>query len=427
MKKNMWHKAILLYSSLMLGLSPLAYVAQSKPAPVEVSVVKFPDKMPESALSKAAAEFIDFLMNGMRGVWNRYFAIQEAETKLAQGGGVDKLRALQLAAFRGILLATPALMGILMIKGSKIGMKYLKNRVVSVKPTILNNAQQPFFGRTDRIRRWLFGQELQQMIFNDGIADRLMEIEKKTSMLQEMIKAGKKRHYANLLLYGKPGTGKTLFTQQLAYQNNMDFFPVTAASLLQEGVKGIKYFDELIATANKSSYGVIIFIDEADGLLLDRDSINPDSDHYKVLEHILSIIDGRSEKYMIVAATNHEYLLDAAMNRRFQDHICMPLPDMFARKKLLALYATQFLFNVQETSKQFVRAAKQLLTVDVISDIATKVAGLSHAEIADMIEAMRSKAELNQRLIMQVDVESAIQEAMAKQKKKIKNEKVDEA
>ena len=310
--------------------------------------------------------------------------------------------------------------------GSRVFWNALEKHLLSPKPAILNKKQKPVYGRADRMRRWWSGSKHQEMVFDPSIRNRLEEIEKKTTTLRDLIQSGKDRQYANLLLYGEPGTGKTLFAQVLAEKTNMDFLPVTAASLLQAGVEGIKYFDELITMANRSKYGTIIFVDEADALFIDRTKLDPSSDHYKVLNHILAIVDGRSNKFMVVAATNHAYLLDPAMGRRFQDRVLMPLPDTTTRKNLLELYAPQILFNVKQTSAKFVIAAKALFTPQFMAQVAEKTAGLSHAEIADMIEAMRNKAELNKRSLTIGNAQSAIDEAIEKRRRSEEDKKLRE-
>jgi AAA+ superfamily predicted ATPase len=144
--------------------------------------------------------------------------------------------------------------------------------------------------------------------------------------------------------------------------------------------------------ANRSKYGVIIFVDEADALFIDRNTLNPSSDHYKVLNHILALTGNGSSKFMLIAATNHAYVMDEAMGRRFQDRVLMPLPDNITRKELITLYSNTVLYDATKNSSSFIATAQSLLSDKIINIIVQKTAGLSHAEIKDMICAMHKKA-----------------------------------
>jgi hypothetical protein len=383
MKKNQLY-TIIINSALLLSLnSALNSNGSYQQTPIIISGEISIANQPESELSKTSAELLKFIKDGIKSTWMRYTDIQDEEKRLSQGSKTDKANAVLSAAFRGVLLVTPPLVGLLLIEGTKIGLKVIKRDILTPKPAILIRKQKPLYGRMDRLRRWWSGAKSHDMVFSSEVNDRLIEIEKKTSSLRDLIKSGKNRTYANLLLYGEPGTGKTLFAQVLAEKTNMNFLPVTAASLLQAGVEGIKYFDEIITMANNSSYGTIIFIDEADAFLTDRSRVNPDSEHYKVLSHILSIIDGRSDKFMLIAATNHVSIMDSAMDRRFQDRIFMPLPDEETRTKLIEHYAAQILYNEKQTNAQFVIDAKVLFTPQLITELVEKTAGFSPSEMED--------------------------------------------
>ena len=305
---------------------------------------------------------------------------------------------LQDVVYLGVLgLAIPV-----MAVSAKTALDIIKFRMTTPKPLVLLPGFK--YGRTDRWKRWWAGYKTPPMIFDQSVKERLEEIEEKTRNIRDHIRNGQKITYDNLLLYGKPGTGKTLFAQILADKIDMDFLPVTAASLLQSGVEGIKYFDELVTMANKSKYGVIIFVDEADALFVNRDSLQPDSDLYKVLNHIL-------------AATNHAYVMDPAMGRRFQDRVEMPLPDVATRKELLTIYMDEQLFNAKNRNSQFISAARVILTDARMNEIAQQTAGLSHAEIKDMVTIMGKKANATKDgIITQRNVDSAVAEAIEKMK-----------
>lgn len=308
-----------------------------------------------------------------------------------------------------------ALFGIVALSGfygSRVLWKVVEKNLLSPKPQILQPGSK--YGWFDRWKRSRAGYKTPSMIFDESVKERLEEIQEKTKNIRNCIRAGRKITYDNLLLYGKPGTGKTLFAQILADYTDMDFLCVTAASLLQSGVEGIKYFDELMEMAAKSKYGVILFIDEADALFVDRDMLKPDSDHYKVLNHILAATGSGSNKVMVIAATNHAYVMDPAMGRRFQERVKMPLPNENTRKDLINLYINEYICD--ETAAGFVQAkTRSIFTPTRINEIAQTTVGLSHAEIKDMIVIISKKAASSTNgTLTKKHVESAVAEAIEK-------------
>lgn len=274
--------------------------------------------------------------------------------------------------------------------GTKTLWTYIEKRITDPKPDIVLPGSR--YGRKDRIKKWWSNYKTPEMIFPNEVEDRLIEIIEKTTNIRDNINKGITVTYDNLLLHGKPGTGKTLFARILADKTNMDFVSVTAASLLQSGVSGIKYFNELLDMAKSSKYGLIIFVDEADALFVDRDNLKVDSDHYKVLSHILALTGEGNAKFMLVAATNHAHAMDSAMSRRFQDRVDMPLPDALTREKLITLYVEKELLNTKENSAEFVEVAELLFTPEMIMALVEQTDGLSNAEIKDIITAIRKKA-----------------------------------
>ncbi|HSC25617.1 MAG TPA: AAA family ATPase [Candidatus Babeliales bacterium] len=290
-------------------------------------------------------------------------------------------------------------------------------KILNPKPVIL--LPSTTYGRWDRFKRWWKGYKTPAMLFDQSVKERLEEIEEKTKMIRTHNRTRKNRRslitYDNLLLHGKPGTGKTLFARILADRTNMDFVATTAASLLQSGTAGVKYFNDIMAMARRSAYGLILFIDEADALFIDRNTLNPDSDHYKILSHILAITGDGNSNFMLIAATNHAYIMDDAMGRRFQDRVLMPLPDEQTRTNLISLYAQKYLFTLQNNSKKYVKEAKSLLNILVINEIANRTSGLSHAEIKDMIEAIHKKACSSKNgMITVLHIKQAVDQAIEK-------------
>lgn len=299
------------------------------------------------------------------------------------------------------------------IYGSRVLWKVIEQRLINPKPAIVLPGAK--YGYWDRVKLWLKGYTSPPMIFDEQVKYRLTEIQEKTKYIRKHIHKRQTATYDNLLLYGKPGTGKTLFAQVLADCTDMDFLPVTAASLLQSGVEGIKYFNELLDMANRSKYGLILFVDEADALFIDRDNLDPSSDHYKVLNHILALTGTSSSKFMLIAATNHAYIMDAAMGRRFQDRILMPLPNEATRKELITLYIDTILYNKTKNSADFIAVTQSILTPQIVNLIAQKTSGLSHAEIKDMVHAMHKKALCTETgIIAALHINDAVNQALEK-------------
>jgi ATPase family AAA domain-containing protein 3A/B len=295
--------------------------------------------------------------------------------------------------------------------------EFLSYKIFNPKPVIL--LPETKYGRIDRLKRWWNGYTTPAMVFDAQIKERLIEIEEKTKHIRAHNKKRKnkrnKMSYDNLLLHGLPGTGKTVFARILADNTNMDFVATTAASLLQSGVSGVKYFNDIMKMAQRSSYGLILFIDEADALFVDRDTLSPDSDHYKILSHILALTGDGNSNFMLIAATNHAYVMDTAMSRRFQDRVLMPLPDAQTRRELIDLYTNKLLFNKQANSKLFIKTAHTLLNKQMLEIIVNKIATLSHAEIKDMVAAMHKKAYASkQQLLTQKHINDAIDQAIEK-------------
>lgn len=137
-----------------------------------------------------------------------------------------------------------------------------------------------------------------------------------------------------ILLYGLPGTGKTMFAKAVATELNAAFFSVDCKSW------GSRYFgdaekniDGLFQAARKYPYSVIFF-DEFEAIGAKRDSKS--TVMKRVIPQLLTEIQGfdkNESKILIIAATNRPWDIDSAFLRpgRFDTRIYVPLPDEAAR------------------------------------------------------------------------------------------------
>jgi AAA+ superfamily predicted ATPase len=300
--------------------------------------------------------------------------------------------------------------------GGRKAWNFLENKLLT-KSEIIDNEAYPKYGRIDRLRRWWAGYKTPQLIFNPEVKARLQAIKEKIKNIRDRIFNGDvQTTYTNLLLYGPPGTGKTTFARALADYTDMDFLPVSGSRLLQSEL----LFNEVIDLANRSTYGAIIFIDEADSLFMDRQLLMASNapnalSQYNALNHILGVTGQKNNKYMIIAATNNPHVLDEAMNRRFPDAVEMPLPTLPTRVELLNLYINKQLFDEKNNTKQFVAAARSLLTSSVIQEIAQKTEGFSHSTIENLVTAIRNSIPKS-GIITQNIIDTAINEALIQSK-----------
>ncbi len=138
-----------------------------------------------------------------------------------------------------------------------------------------------------------------------------------------------------LLLFGLPGTGKTLCAQAIANSLGATFFPVKMSDVLSKWFgeteqKIRQIFDE----ANRQERS-LIFLDEIDALTSARDSESQNMN--RVIAELLTQINCVSGSVLIVAATNRPWSIDSAIlrNGRFGNQVHVPLPDRQNREQML--------------------------------------------------------------------------------------------
>ncbi|GAB4306404.1 MAG: CDC48 family AAA ATPase [Methanobacteriaceae archaeon] len=143
-----------------------------------------------------------------------------------------------------------------------------------------------------------------------------------------------------VLLYGSPGTGKTLLAKAVANESDANFIAVKGPELLSKWVgeseKGVR---EVFRKARQTA-PTVIFFDEIDSIASTRSGSDSDSGVTKrVVNQLLTEIDGLEElqDVSVIAATNRVDIIDPALVRpgRFDRHIKVEEPDEEAR---IAIY-----------------------------------------------------------------------------------------
>ena len=152
-----------------------------------------------------------------------------------------------------------------------------------------------------------------------------------------------------LLLFGIPGTGKTLLGKCIAHEVNCTFFSISASRLTSKWVgEGEKMVRALFAVA-KVHQSSVVFIDEIGSLLTSR-SEGKDESSRKIKSELLVQLDGANcvgeKRVLVVGATNRPQELDDAARRRLVKRLYIPLPDSKARASILARLLSRERHNV---------------------------------------------------------------------------------
>ncbi|MEM0340370.1 MAG: AAA family ATPase [Acidilobaceae archaeon] len=147
-----------------------------------------------------------------------------------------------------------------------------------------------------------------------------------------------------ILLFGPPGTGKTMLGAAAANEVGAEFLYVDAASVMSkwlgEGEKNVRKIFTYARERSKQGVPVTIFIDEVDALLgVHEVEVGGE---VRVRNQFLKEMDGVLDKKQklhvyVIGATNKPWELDEAFLRRFQKRIYVPLPDRKARLELLKM------------------------------------------------------------------------------------------
>ncbi|XP_057813137.2 uncharacterized protein LOC131027164 [Cryptomeria japonica] len=142
-----------------------------------------------------------------------------------------------------------------------------------------------------------------------------------------------------VLLFGPPGTGKTMLAKAVATEASANFLNISMSSITSmmygENEKSIR---AIFSLASKIS-PCVIFIDEVDSLLGRRDSSGEHEASRSMKNEFMANWDGlltkEKERVLVLAATNRPFDLDDAVIRRMPRRLFVNLPDVSNRAKIL--------------------------------------------------------------------------------------------
>ncbi|KAJ6748878.1 AAA ATPASE putative-RELATED [Salix purpurea] len=142
-----------------------------------------------------------------------------------------------------------------------------------------------------------------------------------------------------ILLFGPPGTGKTMLAKAIAKEAGASFINVSMSTITSkwfgEDEKNVRALFTLAAKVSPT----IIFVDEVDSMLGQRTRAGEHEAMRKIKNEFMTHWDGLmtkpGERILVLAATNRPFDLDEAIIRRFERRIMVSLPSIESREKIL--------------------------------------------------------------------------------------------
>lgn len=200
-----------------------------------------------------------------------------------------------------------------------------------------------------------------------------------------------------IILYGEPGTGKTMTAEVLANELNLPFIIVRTEKVISKfmgetGLKLSKVFDAI------AKVRAVYLFDEFDAIGSQRGMENEVGEQRRILNTFLQLLDRDKSESLIIAATNNIEVLDKALFRRFDDVIEYRLPE----KKQIELMLRELFCEEPQ--------------VDVYT-LATKFEGRSQADIKRISKEALKEAILDEKKLSTKDVEAAIHDAASSSQK----------
>ncbi|OMO71711.1 hypothetical protein COLO4_28089 [Corchorus olitorius] len=142
-----------------------------------------------------------------------------------------------------------------------------------------------------------------------------------------------------ILLFGPPGTGKTMLAKAVATEAGANFINISMSSITSKWFgEGEKYVKAVFSLASKIAPSVV-FVDEVDSMLGRRENPGEHEAMRKMKNEFMVNWDGLrtkdTERVLVLAATNRPFDLDEAVIRRLPRRLMVNLPDAANRAKIL--------------------------------------------------------------------------------------------
>ncbi|CAN0854374.1 ATPase family AAA domain-containing protein 3 [Linum grandiflorum] len=290
-------------------------------------------------------------------------------------------------------------------EGAKVVWSYV-DRILG-QPSLIRESSRGKYPWSGLFKRGMstLSRDADKVTNGNGFGDVILHpsLQKRIQQLANAT-ANTKSHQApfrNMLFYGPPGTGKTMAARELARKSGLDYALMTGGDVAPLGSQAVTKIHQLFDWSKKSKRGLLLFIDEADAFLCERNKMYMSEAQRSALNALLFRTGDQSKDIVLALATNRPGDLDSAVADRVDEVLEFPLPGEEERLKLLKLYLDKYI--AQAGSRQSGSWLKRLfqkkqqqkieikgLTDDIIREAAAKTEGFSGREIAKLMAGVQA-------------------------------------
>lgn len=242
-----------------------------------------------------------------------------------------------------------------------------------------------------------FKRDWSDIVIEENIENSLKRVISENQK-REILEVSGLKPKQKLLFFGPPGCGKTLAAEVLSTVLGWSMVYVRFDGLISS------YLGETASNLRKTFDFIergqwVVFFDEFDAIGKERDSPFEHGEIQRVVNSFLQMLDNFPGESLIIAATNHQHLLDPALWRRFDELVYFGIPD---KKGRIGIF------------KKYLRAMR---TKDIDLDyFADKTDGMSPADIEMIcLNAMKEVILSGKKSLTKIELEAYVE----KQKERI--------
>ena len=205
-----------------------------------------------------------------------------------------------------------------------------------------------------------------------------------------MEKWGAKRPQG-VLMYGEPGTGKTMLAKALAIEMDAEIWTIQSTDIYEKWLGDSEsHMKDIFDRARQHKGRLLIFFDEFDSIVGTTEDPHPGgADNARnavagIFKQEMNTFGKDNPNVLIVAATNKLDRIDPALRRsgRFDHTIYVPMPDLGARQQILASMVTESMLRQETGSFKMFKDDLNII------DLAGKTDGMSGADIAEVFRRL---------------------------------------